>query len=61
MDTDAVRAFRRAGARQALTLIRRRFRGAVLPYLTGSASTAELRLVTRQVDRVLEDVEDLIA
>jgi hypothetical protein len=58
MDGEAVRRFRRAGATQAMTLIRRRFRGAVIPALTGDE--AAIRRVTRQVDRLLEDIEELL-
>lgn len=60
LDEAAVRRFRQAGAKQALTLIRRRFRGAVLPYLQHAGDQAEVRRVERQLTRLMEDMEELI-
>jgi hypothetical protein len=61
MDAAQVRKFRAQGARTALTIVRRRFRGAVLPYLKASAaSDSEVRRLTRQAERLLEDIEEFI-
>jgi hypothetical protein len=60
-DDDAVRRFRNTGARAALTMIRRRYRGALLPWLsTSGANTQQVHRLTRQFDRVMEDMADLI-
>ena len=61
MNEDAVRRFRNSAARTALTRIRRSWRGAVLPYLENAGiPDIQMRLIERQFDRVLEDIEDLV-
>lgn len=57
MDQMAVNKFRRAGAGQAMTLIRRRFRGAVLPYLRNVVSDREAAHMAVRVEVLLEDMQ----
>jgi hypothetical protein len=61
MDEAQVAKFRAQGVRMALTIIRRRFRGAVVPYLrAAAASEQDMKRLTRQAERLLEDIEEFI-
>lgn len=59
MDGIDVAKFRLWRVRTAQTAMRRAWRGVMLPYLTQTADAAEIRRVTRQFDRLLEDISDL--
>src|ERR1035438_547589 len=57
MNEEEVNKFRHSRFLAAHTIIRRTFRGAVVPYLKQSgASKATVRQFTRQMDRLLEDI-----
>lgn len=59
VDPVDIAKFRLWRVRTAQTAMRRAWRGVMLPYLTQAADAAEIRRVTRQFDRLLEDIGDL--
>jgi hypothetical protein len=61
LDPDAVDRYRRARLSQAETLIRRTVRGVIEPFKRAvGASDAEVRVVERSVQRLMEDIRELI-
>lgn len=59
LDPEAVVTFQRWRARAALTTMRRLWVGAVRPYLEKAARKPERTLVTKQFERLLEDLADV--
>jgi len=59
IDPEAVIAFQRWRARAALTTMRRLWTGAVKPYLNKTARKPERLLITKQFERLLEDLADV--
>lgn len=59
MDEADVNAYRAARAKTAYTQIRRTWSGVVKPYVEHRAPE-QVRTMTRQFERLLEDIEDLI-
>ena len=60
MEQADVNAYRAARAKTAYTQIRRTWTGVVKPYVEGTQDPATVRLMTRQFERILEDVGELI-
>ena len=60
-DPRRVRSFRRWRAATAYTILRRLYRGAIAPYLHTLPDRGLAQLVERQFERVLQDIETLIA
>jgi hypothetical protein len=52
--------YQHARASQALTLMRRMFRGALVPYMLHTADPSEVRRAQRQMERLLEDMEEFV-
>jgi hypothetical protein len=61
MDREDIDRYRAARARTALTQVRRSWSGVVKPYLEQTGDTSITRLIAKQYERLLEDIEDLIA
>ena len=61
LDAADVEAFRRWRVRSAQTTIRRAWTGVVKPYLDRAGSALETRIIARQFERLLEDLEELTA
>lgn len=59
VDPEAVIAFQRWRARSALTTMRRLWIGAIQPYLQKTAKKPERLLITKQFERLLEDLADI--
>lgn len=54
-----INRFRCARARVANTIIRRLWTGTMKPFLECGGELAETRLITKQFERLLEDIEEL--
>ena len=61
VDAVDVGRFRAAAARTAHTRIRRMWLGVVKPYVEQLGDQVTVRLLTRQFERLLEDIEELTA
>lgn len=61
VDEADVNRFRLARARSANTTVRRLWYGVLKPYLEKKADAGETRLMTKQYERLLEDIEELTA
>jgi hypothetical protein len=60
MDQADVNAYRAARAKTAYTQIRRTWTGVVRPYVEQTQDPTMVRSMTRQFERLLEDIADLI-
>jgi hypothetical protein len=61
LDREDIDRYQAARAKTALTQVRRSWRGVVKPYLEEFGDTATTRLIAKQYERLLEDIEDMIA